>query len=57
MQLLNRKARIALKGARTGLKAYGATQRACGRAAARRTTGGVTRKAEHPRGTPAPMKH
>jgi hypothetical protein len=57
MQLLNRKARIALKGARTGLKAYGATQRARGRAAARKTTGGVTRKAEHPRGTPAPMKH
>ena len=40
MQLLNTKARIALKAARTGLNAYGATQRARG----------------HPPGTPAPTK-
>jgi hypothetical protein len=43
MPLLNRKARVALKAARTGLHAYGASQRARGRAAARKTRGGIRR--------------
>jgi osmotically-inducible protein OsmY len=43
MTLLSRRARFALGAARTGLKTYGATQRARGRAAARKTKGGVGR--------------
>src|SRR5436190_16993999 len=43
MMLLSRLARFALGAARTGLKTYGATQRARGRAAARKTKGGVAR--------------
>src|SRR3954452_23812171 len=43
MSLLNRKARFALNAAKTGVKTYGAAQRARGRAAGRRTTGGVRR--------------
>src|SRR3954451_17613185 len=43
MPLLNRKARFALSAAKTGIKTYGATQRARGRAAGRRTAGGGRR--------------
>src|SRR2546430_3135118 len=43
MTLLSRRARFALGAARTGLKTYGAAQRARGRAAARKTKGGIGR--------------
>jgi hypothetical protein len=43
VQLLNRKARIALKAALTGVRTYGAIQRTRGRMAARKTAGGVRR--------------